>query len=85
MPVQIFWARPKIEQLNFSALPKSFVQVQKLNLLMKIIFWSGTKSLGLAQYSTQFLVWHKKFGPAQNVLGPVKGQDINSSFETLLK
>jgi hypothetical protein len=20
------------------------------------------------------LVWHKKFGPAQNILGPVKGQ-----------
>ena len=21
-----------------------------------------------------FLVWHKKFGPEQNILGPVKGQ-----------
>jgi hypothetical protein len=27
-----------------------------------------------------FLVWHKKFGPAQNILGPVKGQGI-SLFE----
>jgi len=71
VPVQIFWARPKIES-NFSAPPKSFVPVQKLN--MKIIFWSGTKCLGLAQYVNHFLVWHKKFGPAQNVLGPVKGQ-----------
>jgi hypothetical protein len=34
---------------------------------MKIIFWSGTTKLGLAQYVNQFLVWHKKFGPAQNV------------------
>jgi len=41
---------------------------------MKIIFWSGTKSLGLAQYLNQFLVWHKKFGPAQNVFGPAKEQ-----------
>ena len=22
------------------------------------------------------MVWHKKFGPAQNILGPVKGQGI---------
>ena len=32
--------------------------------------------MGLAQYVNQFLVWHKKFGLAQNVLGPVKGQGI---------
>ena len=43
---------------------------------MKIILWSGTKSLGLAQYVNQFLVWHKKFGPAQNVLGLIKEQGI---------
>ena len=24
----------------------------------------------------KFLVWHKTFGPAQNILGPVKGQGI---------
>jgi hypothetical protein len=23
------------------------------------------------------LVWHKKFGPAQNIFGPVKGQGIS--------
>ena len=23
------------------------------------------------------MVWHKKFGPAQNILGPVKGQGIS--------
>ena len=54
---------------------------------MKIIFWSGTKSLGLAQYVNQFLAWHKKIGPTQNVLGPVKGQGINAItfLETLKK
>ena len=46
----------------------------------QIIFWSGTKSLGQAQYVNQFLVWHKKFGPVQNVLGPVKGQGISLLF-----
>ena len=43
---------------------------------MKIIFWSGTKSLGLAQYVNQFLLWQKKFEPAQNILGPVEGRGI---------
>ena len=43
---------------------------------MKIIFWSGTKSLGTGQDGNQFLVRHKIFGPAQNILGPVKGQGI---------
>ena len=27
-------------------------------------------------YVNKFSVWHKKFGPAQNILGPVKGQGI---------
>ena len=44
---------------------------------MEIIIWSGTKSLGLAQYVNQVLVWHKIFGPAQDILGPVE--------ETLVK
>ena len=42
---------------------------------MQIIFLSGTKCLWLPQYVSKFLVWHKKSGPAQNILGPVKGQD----------
>ena len=49
---------------------------QKLNLLYENHLWSGTKNFGLAQYVTQFLVWLKKFGPAQNVFGPLKGQGI---------
>jgi hypothetical protein len=28
------------------------------------------------------LVWHKKFGPAQNILGPVKGQGISDQEES---
>ena len=41
---------------------------------MQIIFLYGTKCLWLPQYVNKFLVWHKKFGPAQTILGPVKGQ-----------
>ena len=31
----------------------------------------------MAQYVDKFLVRHKKFGPAQNILRPVKGQGIS--------
>ena len=48
---------------------------------MQIIFLSGTKSLWLPQYVNEFLVCHKKFGPAQKILGPVKGQGIKQSLE----
>ena len=44
---------------------------------MQIIFLSDTKYLGLAQYVNTFLVRHQKFGTAQNILRPVKGQGIN--------
>ena len=47
---------------------------------MQIIFLSGTKFLRLPKYVNKFLVWHKKFGPAQNILGPVEGQGIKSLF-----
>ena len=44
---------------------------------MQIIFLSGTKCLRQPQYANKFLVRHKKFGPSQNILGPVKGQGIS--------
>ena len=33
----------------------------------------------------KFLVLHKKFGPAQNIFGPVKGQGINLHKAELLQ
>ena len=51
---------------------------------MQIIFLSGTKFLRLPQCVNKFLVWHKKFGPAQNILGPVKGQGISASSKTFV-
>ena len=44
---------------------------------MQIIFLSGTKCLRLAQYVNKFLGWLKKFGPAQNILGPVKHKALD--------
>ena len=34
------------------------------------------KKIGVALNAIQFLVWPKKFGLAQNSLGPVEGQGI---------
>ena len=45
----------------FSASFKTFVPAQKTILLN----------------ANHLFTWHKKFGPAQNILGPVKGQGIN--------
>ena len=73
-----FCARPKIE-LHLVPLQNSLCWHKKWIYYMKIIFWSGTKSLGPAQYVNKCLVRQKKFGPAQNNLGPVEGQG-NSKF-----
>jgi hypothetical protein len=35
-------------------------------------------SVKLVLNSVKFLGWLKKFGPAQNILGPVKGQGIDA-------
>jgi hypothetical protein len=48
---------------------------------MKIIFWRGTKCLGLAQNVYKFYDRLKKFGPAQNVMGPVEGRGITLQSE----
>ena len=50
---------------------------------MQIIFLSDTKYLGVAQYVNTFLVRHKKIGPAQNILRPVKGQGLSVQMFSL--
>ena len=52
----------------FSASSKPFVPAQKPILLN----------------ANHLFVWHKKFGPAQNVLGPVKGQGIRQQVKLQL-
>ena len=44
-------------------------------------FRAGTKVFEEALNAVKFLGWVKTFGPAQNILGPVKGQGINVSFQ----
>ena len=76
MPVQIFWARPKIE-LKFSAPPKSFGPAQKLNLLYEnhLLVWH--KKFGTGTLCKSVFGMAQKIWSSQNVLGPVKGKGIN--------
>ena len=72
-----FLSQPK-NLTAFSASSKTFVSAQKPILLNANHFLSGTKCFWLPQYVNKSLVWHKKFVPAQNILGPVKGQGIST-------
>ena len=76
VPVQIFWASPKI-WLHLVHFQKSLCWHKNQFSWMQIIFLSGPKCLWLPQYVNKFLVWRKKFEPAQNILGPVKEQGIS--------
>ena len=68
--------------LHLVSLQKLLCRHKKQFYWVHIIFLSGTKCLRLPQYVNKFLVWHKKFGPAQNILWPVKGQGICAMNQT---
>ena len=66
---------PKI----FCAGPNFLSQTKNLTA-----YSSSSKPFVLAQKpillnANHLFAWHKKIGPAQNILGPVKGQGISSS------
>ena len=82
LPVQTLWASLKNWQ-NLVPLQKLLCRHKNQFYWLQIIFFSGTKCLWLLQYVNTFLVWHKKFGQAQNILGPVKGQGIRELRENL--
>ena len=68
-----FLSQPK-NLTAFSASSKTFVLAQKPILLNAnhIFVWHK-----MPQYVNRFLGWLKKFGPAQDILGPVKRQGIS--------
>ena len=70
-----FLSQPK-NLTAFSASSKSFVLAQKTILLNANHLFVWHKMFWLAQYVNTLLVRQKKFGPAQNILRPVKGQGI---------
>ena len=51
-------------------------QTKRLFAFSKIVFCAGTKVFEEALNAVKFLGWLKKFGLAQNILGPVKGQGM---------
>ena len=73
--VQILWASPKI-WLHLVPLQKLLCWHKNQFYWIQIIFLSRTKCMWLSQYGNTCLIWlwHKKFAPAQNILGTVKGQ-----------
>ena len=50
---------------------------QKGFAFSEIVFCASTKFFEEALNAVKFLDWLKIFGPAQNILGPVKGQGIS--------
>ena len=63
--------------LHFVAVTNILCQTKRWFAFSKIGFCASRKVFEEAQKSVKFLGRHKTFGPAQNILGPVKGQGIN--------
>ena len=78
--VQFFCARPKI-YLHIVAVTNILCQTKRWFAFSKIGFYAGTKDFEEALNAVKFLGWLKNFGPAQNILGPVKGQGIRVGIE----
>ena len=56
-------------------------QAKRWFAFSKIVFCAGTKVFEEALNAVKFLDCLKKFGPAQNILGPVKGQGISGVWK----
>ena len=74
--VQFYCARPKI-YLHIVAVTKILWQTKRWFVFSKIGFCASTNVFEEGLNAVKFLGWHKIFGPAQNILGPVKGQGIS--------
>ena len=55
-------------------------QTKRSLAVSKIDFCVGPKLFEEALNTVKVWGWLKKFGPAQNMMRPVKGQDISSTF-----
>ena len=74
---QIFWFNKNL--IAFSATPTFFVPAQKTEFMKwKSSFGLAQKNWGLVKFVNQFLVWHKKFRPTKNILGPREGRGLSS-------
>ena len=72
----IFWASLKI-WLHLMPVKNNLCKTKRWFAFSKIVFCASTKVFEEALNSVKFLDWLKKFGLAQNILGPLKGQGIS--------
>ena len=75
VPIQIFCVRPK-NYLHIVPVTNFLCQTKRWFAFSKIGFYAGTKVFEEALNAVKFLSWLIKFGSAQNILRPVKGQGI---------
>ena len=78
-----FLSQPK-NLTAFSASSKTFVLTQKPILLNANHLFVWHKMFGTVTICKYILVRHKKFGSAQNILRPVKGQGISERFKIIM-
>ena len=76
--LQIFWASPKI-YVHIVLVTNILCQTKKWFAFSKIVFCACTKVFEKVLNAVKFLGWLKRIGPAQNILGPLKGQVIRVS------
>ena len=72
----IVLCRTKI-YLHIVPVPNFLCQTKRWFIFSKFHFSAGTKLFGVALNAIQFLILHKIFGPAQNILGLVEGQGLS--------
>ena len=77
----MFWALPNFlchtkNVFTYCGSGKHFLPDKKM-ICSKIVFCAGTKGFEEALNAVKFLGWLEKFGQAQNIFGPVQGQDIS--------
>ena len=75
--LQIFCAILK-NYLHILTVTNILLQTKRWFAFSKIGFCAGTKVVEEALDAFKFLGWLKNFGPAQNILGPIKWQGIKT-------
>ena len=80
--MSFYWYQniPKTD-LHIVPVPKLFFQTKRWFAFSKFTFSASKKIFGVALNTVLFLVWHKIFRLAQNILWLVKGQGIRYKSE----
>ena len=71
-----FFVPDQKNYLHIVSVKNIWYQTKRWCAHSKIVFCTGTNIFEEALNAVKFLGWVKKFGPAQKILGPVKGHGI---------